>query len=71
MTDLKVAADPCKTLLATWLAQYYTTESCGLTNFLELDMLLISVSGSAKCAGCAYEAQFFSNVFSNFREIVG
>ena len=52
LTDLKAAADPCKTLL-DWLAQYYT-ESCVLTNFFGLAMLLISVSGSAECAGCVY-----------------
>ena len=42
--------DPYKTLL-DWLAQSYT-ESCVLTNLLELFMLSISVSGSAVCAGC-------------------
>ena len=47
-------AEPCKTLLHL-LAQFYT-ESCVLTTLLELVMLLIAVSGSVECVGCASEA---------------
>ena len=38
-----------------------------LTNFSELAMLLISVSGSAECAGYAYEANDNFTIFYNFK----
>ena len=50
----RTLAGTSKTLLDL-LAQYYT-ESCVLTNSLDLVILSIAVSGSEECASCASEA---------------